>query len=94
MDLEVIEISLEEAHKLQRFGFMSLQHYQEHRDDIINGMMMFGDKFIKSLGSALFHAETDDALRIMRYWNHACEQNAILYKSYMAKQKAEAANQG
>ena len=94
MDMEVIEISLEEAHKLQRFGFMSMRHYQEYKDDVVNGLMMFGDEFLKALGGALFHARTDDSLRIMRYWRQDCEQNALLWQCYQAKRKAEAANHG
>lgn len=86
--MELIEISLEEAHKLQRAGYMSLQHYQDCKATISQGMLMFGDSFLKSLGQALFHAEVDDSLKILRYWGQVCDQHALLYKMFKAKQDA------
>lgn len=89
MDLEHIEIQLEEAKMLQRFGFMSMQHYQEHREHVYSGMIMFGDLFVMALGYALKEADVENSVRIMRYWNQSCEQHAILYKMFLAKEKAE-----
>jgi hypothetical protein len=89
MDMEHIEIQLEEAQKLQRFGFMSMQHYQEHKEHVIGGLIMYGDMFVMALGYALKEANVEDSLKIMRYWAQTCEQNAILYKMFIAKEKAE-----
>jgi len=90
--MEVIEISLEEAHKLQRAGFTTLQHYQQHKSAVVHGLIMFGDEFLGALGAALDKAPAADSIKIMRYWHQDCEQNALLYKMYQAKIKAEAAN--
>lgn len=89
VDMEYIEIQLEEAKMLQRFGFMSMQHYQEHREYVYSGMIMFGDHFLMALGYALKEASVGDSIKIMRYWNQTCEQQAIMYKMFLAKEKAE-----
>jgi hypothetical protein len=84
---EELEIRLEEAAKLQRFGFMNLKHYEEHKEHASTGLIKFGDGFEIALGIALQHAQMDDSLKILRYWNHRCEQYAILHKIYLAKEK-------
>jgi hypothetical protein len=89
MDMEHIEIQLEEAKNIQRAGFMSMQHYREHKDKVIGGFVMFGDLFTMNLGYALNEANTEDSLKILRYWNQKCEQHAIMYKSFLAIEKAE-----
>lgn len=90
--MEVIEISLEEASKLQRAGFMSLQHYEEYKSCASLGLVMYGDEFQQAIGLALHRSNVDNALKIIRYWNQDCEQHHLLYKMYLAKEKA--ANQG
>lgn len=89
MDMEEIENSLEETKMLQRFGFMNMQHYKEHKELVCAGLLEFGDLFAQELSTALYRASIDDSLKILRYWNQLCEQHALLYKMYLAKQKSK-----
>jgi hypothetical protein len=88
LDMEVVEIELEDAHKMQRAGFITLEHYQTFKYNVSNGMLKFGDCFTRPLGEALKHANLDDCLKIMRYWTQLCDQYALLYKMYLAKEAA------
>jgi hypothetical protein len=84
---ELLEQNVENI--VRKAGFMSYPHYVEHRNHVMNGMIRLGSTFTIALGVALSHAELDDSLKIMRYWNQLCEQHAILYKMMVAKEKAE-----
>lgn len=93
MDLEDIENDLYESKKLQSLGYMDLNHFCEHRHCVIQGLSRFGDCFAAALGMALNKANVDDSIKIIRYWNHLCETNALMYKMYVAKHKTEVLNE-
>lgn len=85
---EEIENQLEETKNLQRFGFMNMAHYEEHKNHVVKGLIKFGGSFAVNLGKTLFVADKTNSLKILRYWNQECEQHAILYKMYLAKEEA------
>ena len=90
MDDEAIEISLQNAKKLQQMGFMDVWHYETFKSHAATGLVKFGDPFQKALGEALMNAFLDDSIKILRYWAQECEQHSLLYKMYLAKEKANA----
>lgn len=89
MDLEKVDNDLYEAKRIQQAGWVTMESYIEFKSQAATGLQMFGDVFLQRLGLALDAALTDDALKIMRYWHQACEQHQIIYKMYLAKEKAE-----
>jgi hypothetical protein len=89
MDLEDIENQLENERIIQQAGYLDSQHFYECQYNMAEGLKRFGDAFLRSLGETLQLALQNDALKIMRYWNQACETHATLYKMYVAKHEAE-----
>ena len=70
-------------------GYLDANHFCEHRANASEGLIMFGGSFHKALGYTLFRADLNNAIKLMRVWAQECEMHAILYKAYLAKQKAE-----
>jgi len=94
MDMEKIENDLHELQAVKLLGYMSMDHFEEFKFDATEGLIRFGGSFAEALGRTLAHADHLNARKIMRYWLHECEQHAILYRMFIAKQKAEAENDG
>ena len=88
MDEEQVENHLQEDLHIKNSGYLDRKHYESHREHVIAGLCLYGDLFAAALGYALKEADLNDSLKIMRYWNHLCEQHAILYKAAEAKQTA------
>lgn len=86
---EETENKLEPARKIQAQGFMDLCHFREFQLHASMGMKKYGKNFVESLGLTLSHAGIEDAIKIMRYWPQICEQHALLYKMFLAKEKAK-----
>jgi len=89
LDLEAIENELADVTKIKSLGYMDLEHFYEHRHCIGMGLQQFGDLFTTKLGLALMSANLDDSIKITRYWYSLCESNALLYKMFLAKQRAD-----
>lgn len=81
------ENSLAEENHIKNSGFIDRAHYERHKHEVAHGLMLFGEHFSISLGRALNQANLNDSLKIMRYWNHLCEQHAILFKMKEAKER-------
>lgn len=88
-DMEATENHLEQAKLVQHAGYIDLEHFYDVREKTAAGLLQFGDLFAVSLGRALAVANIDDSLKIMRYWLALCDQHLLLYKMYIAKEKAE-----
>jgi hypothetical protein len=93
VDLEEIENNLEEERSIHDAGYINLNHFRVKKHTTQEGLIMFGGSFARALGTALFYADQQNALKIMRYWNHECEQHRILYEMYQAKLQAESKGQ-
>ena len=87
MDLEKIEQELEDDLHIRNSGYLSRSHFEDHRNHVIGGLILFGDLFAMALGYALKEAGLNDSMKIMRYWNNMCEQHAILLKASKAKEE-------
>lgn len=85
LDMEQVEIALEEQRILDQAGFMNMDHYIEHKSHVVGGLVTLGSTFSIALGVCLEKADLRNSLKILRYWNHLCEQHAILYKMHLAK---------
>lgn len=94
MDMEPIddEYNPNDFDKIRDAGFLSMEAYEAYKTRTVAGLQEFGDHFTQRLGDALEAALTDDALKIMRHWQQACDQANILYRMKLAKEKA--ANEG
>ena len=88
MRQDLTEDQEEEYKVLHAVGYMSVAHFLEHKLNAQNGLLLFGDDFQKSLGTALLHADRANAIKIMRVWAKECEEYAMLKKIWIAKQKA------
>lgn len=88
LDIEQIEIDLEDQKLISEAGFMNMQHYLEHKNAVKQGLITLGSTFSIALGHCLGVADLRNSIKILRYWNHLCEQHAILYKMHVAKESA------
>jgi hypothetical protein len=88
MDMEAIENSLEEEKHIIESGFLTRSSYSDFRENVIGGLGLYGNRFLVLLGQALKEADTRDSIKIMRYWNQACEQAAMMYRAWKAKESA------
>jgi hypothetical protein len=60
-------------------------HYIEYKEHAINGMMIFGDKFVEALGIALSEADDKQAVKIMRLFGNECATHEMLHRMHVAK---------
>lgn len=74
--------------EIQNAGYLSMDSFIDLKYHAYMGLRKFGDPFMHSLGTALMSANLKDAKKLMRYWQQECEQYALLYKMYLAKEKA------
>jgi hypothetical protein len=90
LDMEKVEIDIEDQKIIQEAGFMNRQHYDEHKSHVVAGLVKLGSTFSIALGHCLDIADLRNSLKILRYWNHLCEQHALFYKMYLAEEEAKA----
>jgi len=88
-DDEKIEAQLYDEQTIRDAGFIDKIHYTEYKNEVIHGLLKFGGLFYSTLGQTLLYAGLKDSLKILRYWGQECEQHAIMYKMYLAKEKAK-----
>lgn len=88
--MEDIDNQLEVHRIVTALGYMDLKHFQEFRAHAAMGLLNFGDLFARSLGEALRVASTEDSIKIIRYWNAMCEHYVLIYRMYLANEKANA----
>ena len=90
MDMEEIEHQIADSlHVTTSLGLLSMESYHEYKHAVVQGMLMFGTLFFKSLSSALYHAGVNDSVKILNMWQSDAEQYSILYRVYKAKSDAE-----
>jgi len=82
----VKEIVNERQHIADMSGMISYSHFLSFKENCINGLMLFGDKFQEALGMALDEANDRDAVKIIRTWRNECSVHEMLYKMHVAKQ--------
>lgn len=63
-------------------------HYLEYKEHAINGMMLFGDKFVEALGMALGEADDRQAVKIIHAFRNECSTHEMLHRMHLAKQAA------
>jgi hypothetical protein len=83
---ELDELLKEQQHIADQCGTISYAHFLEFKENVINGLMLFGSKFQEALGMALDEAEDRDAVKIIRIWRNECGVHEMLYKMHLAKQ--------
>ncbi len=83
---------LQSEQRVKDLGYMDLNHFLEHKFCVVNGLNKFGGSFAQKLGDCLAVADRSNAIKIMRYWSNECEQHALLYKIYLAKEKSYGTN--
>lgn len=86
---EELEISNAEETHIRNSGYIDKAHYERHRADVIDGLILYGDRFAMRLGYALKEANLYDSIKIMRYWAQTCDQMALMNKMLKAKEAAE-----
>lgn len=74
--------------KTQTLGFNTPEAYEEYRENVKNGFLCFGSPFLKNLGNALHYADLEDSVKIIRTWRSKCEEYSMLYRIFLAKQRA------
>lgn len=88
IDDEDIERLLEtQLHIYRSLHIDSVEKYKDLVAHSSAGMIMYGCKFITSLGVALQNADVKNACRIIRLWQSEVQEYAILHKMFEAKQK-------
>lgn len=75
--------------KTQTLGFNTPEAYEEYKENVKNGFLCFGSPFLKSLGNALVYADLNDSVKIIRTWRSKCEEYSMLYRIFLAKQRAK-----
>jgi len=88
MDMEHVEEVLSKERQIKNAGYISIEHYERFRNEVIDGLLYFADPFGRALGWALNEANLDDSLKILRYWNQLCQQTAIVHRMKAAKDAA------
>lgn len=63
-------------------------HYLEYKEHAINGMMIFGNKFVEALGMALAEADDREAVKLIHTFKNECSTHAMLHRMHVAKEKA------
>ncbi len=85
---EEIENQTDEAKIVHEAGYIDLNHFLEHRYCVAMGLIKFGGSFANALGETLLRSDRDNAMKILRYWNRECEEHGLLYKIFLAKERA------
>ncbi len=67
---------------------INYQHYLEYKEHAVNGLMIFGNKFLEGLGMALGEADDKDSVKIIRTWRNECDVHELLHRMHLAKQVA------
>lgn len=88
MNMEEIENKLDINRIVQAVGFMDMKHFEEFKLHAAMGLKKFGDHFATVLGEALEIASVEDGLKIVRYWHAMCDHYVLLYRMYLAKERA------
>ena len=89
IDMEAIENVVSDERKVMQAGYMCYTSFLNRKFEAVEGLIKFGDPFYRSIGRALQYADLNNALKIMRYWRHECDQHALLYQIQQARLKAE-----
>lgn len=90
-DLEAFyeeEKLIDQKNTADALGMIDYARFLEYKECVVNGLMIFGNKFQEALGMALSEAEDKDAVRIIRSWPNECGVHEMLYKMHVAKQIA------
>ena len=92
MAMKVIELE-EEALEEKKWVVRTLDmndydHYLEYKEHAINGMMIFGDKFVEALGIALSEADDRQSVKIIHAFRNECSTHEMLHRMHVAKQVA------
>jgi hypothetical protein len=87
------EILKEQKHISDLSGMIDYAHFCEYKENAINGLMLFGNKFQEALGMALDEAEDRDAVKIIRTWKNECSVHEMLYRMHVARKLVEGIEQ-
>lgn len=63
-------------------------HYLEYKEHAINGMMIFGNKFVEALGMALAEADDREAVKLIHTFKNECSTHEMLHRMHVAKESA------
>lgn len=77
-----------EAWVINALNFISYDRYLEYKEHAINGMMIFGDKFVEALGMALAEADDERAVALIHTFRNECSTHEMLHRMHVAKQVA------
>ena len=88
VDMEKIEQEIENEKVALNAGYLTYDRFLEKKLGAAQGLIQFGDAFCRALGETLLIADRDNAIKILRYFHTECNQNALLWEIFQAKQKA------
>jgi hypothetical protein len=88
-DVFVDEELLEQQYTADALGMIDYKHFLEFKENVVKGLMLFGNKFQEGLGMTLGEAEDKDAVKIIHTWKNECSVHEMLYRMHEAKQIAK-----
>lgn len=70
---------------IDRLHFINYERYLEYKEHAINGMMIFGDKFVEALGMALAEADDRQSVKLIHTFRNECSTHEMLHRMHIAK---------
>lgn len=70
------------------FYGMDIAQFIEYKLNATEGMLIFGNIFIKNLAQCILTASWRESIRIMALFRNECSTHELLYKAHKAKQNA------
>lgn len=75
-------------------GLLTDEAYEDFKWSAAAGLKKFGGAFAVKLGELLEVADVNNSIKILKLWYSLCEEHVWLYRAFVAKQKAEEAQNG
>lgn len=70
------------------FYGMDIARFIEYKLNATEGMLMFGNIFIKNLAQCILTASWRESIKIIALFRNECSTHELLYKAHKAKQNA------
>ena len=89
MDNEEIENNSYEANLIKNVLHMDVGQFERYKASAARGFIVFGCSFLYHLGHLLLNADIQNSVKIMNVWAKECNEYDMLYRIYLAKEKAK-----
>lgn len=77
-----------ELKRIKELGFMNWAHWEEFKKHSYLGLGISEDQFLRNIGMALAFSDFNNSIKLITVFRQECEKYSILYKMYLAKEKA------